>query len=77
MESNRLRRNNTDVGKLGQSGPKTNIRFKTTMHGTVVLQVMLWKGWTETDEEYDWDVFWYAAQGLACGIAKLSKDALL
>lgn len=58
MESRNRRINSTDVGKLGQSGPKANVRFRTTMHGTVVLQVMLWRGWTETDEEYDWDVFW-------------------
>lgn len=57
MESRyRYNRNNTDVGKLG--GSKANIRFRTTMHGTVVLQVMLWRGWTEVDDEYDWDVFW-------------------
>jgi hypothetical protein len=42
-----------DLGK-----PKANVRFRTTMHGTVVLQVMLWRGWTEVDDEYDWDVFW-------------------
>ena len=35
-----------------------NVRFKTTMHGTVVWQVMLWKGWVEVEDDYDWDVFW-------------------
>jgi hypothetical protein len=39
---------------------KRQIRFKTTMHGTVVWQVMLWRGWTEVDDDYDWDVFWCA-----------------
>lgn len=37
---------------------RSQIRFRTTMHGTVVLQVMLWRGWTEVEEEYDWDIFW-------------------
>ena len=37
---------------------RSQIRFRTTMHGTVVLQVMLWRGWIEVDDEYDWDVFW-------------------
>lgn len=38
--------------------PRSQIRFRTTMHGTVVLQVMLWRGWIEVEEEYDWDIFW-------------------
>jgi hypothetical protein len=40
----------------------TSIRFKTTMHGTVVWQVMLWRGWTEVEDDYDWDVFWCASE---------------
>lgn len=42
---------------------RAGIRFKTTMHGTVVWQVMLWRGWTETEDAYDWDIFWSASSG--------------
>eukprot|EP00892_Ulva_mutabilis_P002744 jgi/Ulvmu1/12470/UM009_0122.1 len=46
-------------GKAREHGrPRSHIRFRTTMHGTVVLQVMLWRGWTEVEDEYDWDIFW-------------------
>ena len=48
--------------------PRANIRFKTTMHGTVVYQVMLWRGWTEVEEEYDWDIFWCADSDIACDL---------
>lgn len=40
--------------------PRIPIRFKTTLHGSVVWQVMLWRGWTEVEDDYDWDVFWCA-----------------
>lgn len=39
---------------------RSQIRFRTTMHGTVVLQVMLWRGWIEVEDDYDWDIFWCA-----------------
>lgn len=41
-----------------KSKPRSGIRFKTTLHGSVVWQVMLWRGWTEVEDDYDWDVFW-------------------
>jgi len=57
--------NELDVrGRERTSKTRSNIRFKTTMHGTVVYQVMLSRGWTEVEDEYDWDLFW-CAPGLA------------
>lgn len=37
-------------------------RFRCTLPGTVVSQVLRWRGWTEVDDEYEWDVFWCAAE---------------
>ena len=58
---------------------KRQIRFKTTMHGTVVWQVMLWRGWVEVDDDYDWDVFWcaQAGAGLRCmQVVTMLRDVL-
>lgn len=35
-----------------------SVRFKTTMHSCVTYKVMDRRGWSEVDEESDWDIFW-------------------